>query len=134
MLKEYLGKLNISLNIILVNNQEYVTRLQNSNYDLILVNFEMPRTIDLSIYTENKHYGIFNLNNEVINQKILTINDENSLKEVINEIQNIIINDVPFIGIGFEKGTILMNNNLIGLSRANYLNIYYDINNMYKKK
>jgi hypothetical protein len=68
------------------------------------------------MYTKNKYYNLFNLNNSQINEKILNINDDNSFKEVIVEIQNNIINNVPFIGIGFEKGTILTNNNLLGLT------------------
>lgn len=134
MLKEYLNKLNIKLNVITVNNTDYIKRLKENNYDLILVNFDIPRFVDLSMYTTNKHYGLFNLNNQKINEKALNINDENSLKEVMTEIQNIILNEVPFIGIGFEKGTVLSNNNLIGLSNINYINIYYDIKTMYKKK
>ncbi|MBE5821356.1 MAG: ABC transporter substrate-binding protein [Clostridiales bacterium] len=134
MLKEYLNKLNIKLNVISVNNTEYAKRLQEKNYDLVLVNFDMPRVIDFNMYYSDKYNGLFNLNNEQIRTKISNINDENSLKEVMNEIQNIILNDIPFIGIGFEKGTVLSNNNLIGLSNVNYLSIYYDINTMYKKR
>lgn len=134
MLKEYLNKLNIKLNVISVDNSEYIKKLQENDYDLILINFDMPRFIDLNMYTTNKYYGLFNLNNTQINEKALNITDENSLKEIMNEIQNTILNEVPFIGIGFEKGTVLSNNNLNGLSNVNYLNIYYDINTMYKNR
>ena len=134
ILKDQLTKLNISLNIISVSSQDYFSRLQNKNYDLILVNFDLPRTIDLDMYTSDKYYGLFNLKNEDINQKALNINNEVSLKELYSEIQTLIVNEIPYIGIGFEKNSILTNNNLIGLNNASYMNIYYDINSIYKKK
>lgn len=133
MLKEYLSKINIKLEVVEVNNQEYLKRISNNNYDLIIVDVQMPKVIDLSMYLNDDFYNIFNLNKEDIKQKVDNISDENSLKEILFEIQNIISNEIPFIGIGFKNETVLNNSDLVGLSNVNCLNIYYDINTIYKK-
>ena len=136
IIKENIEKIGITINIDQIGENEYLKKLNNKEYDLVLVNFQISDYIDFNMYSKDKYYGIFDLS-EYSSVNKLSNNiyySENELKALYQEMQTYIKDNTPYIGIGFKTSTLIYNNNLIGVSTPVYGNIYSDINQIYKKK
>ncbi len=137
LIKQQLEKINIYINIVQVSNSDYLSRLSAKQYDLAFVDFTIDNNIRLNMFGDNSYYGIFNMESDVINGYINTITsqlEETKVKETIYGMQDIIGDEMPYIGIGFKQNTLILNNNLIGLNESRYSNIYTKIRDVYMKK
>ena len=137
LIKQQLEKINIYINIVQVSNSDYLSRLSAKQYDLAFVDFTIDNNIRLNMFGDNSYYGIFNMESDVINGYINTITsqlEETKVKETIYGMQDIICDEMPYIGIGFKQNTLILNNNLIGLNESRYSNIYTKIRDVYMKK
>ena len=106
--------------------------LENLNYDMVLCKIEQPIAPDLNTYFGSNNIAKFN-NSEVneIMSYIGNITDQNELKAKYQRLYEIYNDQVPYIGIARNKILALNNTELVGEVKANWYNIFYNINEWY---
>lgn len=125
-IKQELGKIGINININKVTKANYDTILQNKNYQMILTGVYNSYSPNVETFLESGN--LQNYNNEELNTIITdvkNIKDENLLKEKYNRIIEIYNNDMPFISLYRNKGTVVRSQNLAGeITPNNYFSYY----------
>ena len=102
------------------------------NYDMMLCSINQPIAPDLGTYFGSGNLANFN-NQEVseIMSAINNITDENELKQKYQRLYEIYNDEVPYIGIARNKILALKNTRLEGEIKANWYNMFYNINEWY---
>lgn len=124
-IKRQLEDIGIKVNVVSVSNDRYYEYLNEKNYQMILTGITNSINPDLSYF-----YGegnIANYNNEEVKSKL------NSL-ENYKEIQKIVNDEVPYIGLYRNKNTLLLNANVGGDFSPNSYNIYYNFNEWFRQQ
>ena len=135
LIKESLEENGIRINIVEANNYYFEQKLKNGNYDLALIGCILPIYPDISSYFREDNF--FDYSNEEITsilKDIKNIKDEELLKEKYYRIQEIYIEDMPFISLYLNINYILYNSKIKGDFTHNWYDLYYNINNWYKEK
>lgn len=133
-IKEQLENIGIHVNVISANDRTYDNYLKNKNYDIILTGVTVGLKPNL-----NHYFGEGNLSNytnyEAINilNEIKNISDTKVLKEKYNRLQTIYTEDRAYIGICFNKVTTVYSKNISGMVSPTWYNIFYNIDNWYRK-
>lgn len=124
-IKEQLAQVGINLNIAKVGRDRYVQYLNEKNYQLILTGVTNSVSPDLSyFYGDN---NIANYNNPNVKNNLFNL-------DKIPEIQNIINDDCPYIGLYRNKGTVILNANVGGNFSPNSHFTYYNFNEWYRQQ
>ena len=120
----------IQINIIKLSDNNFNTNLANKNYDMILTGMNIYANPDLTTYIGEDNKANF-INDEllVILNEVKNITDENTFKEKYNRILEIYNDEVPYIGLYNNLGTVIYSNNLIADISPNWYNIFYNIKN-----
>ena len=131
-IKNQLQEQGILINIIYASDSEYNSYLNNKNYDIALCSIEQPIAPDLNSYFGSNNYANYS-NSEVkeIMNSIGNISDENELKVKFQRLYEIYNEEVPYIGIARNKILAIKNTNLIGEIKANWYNMFYNIDEWY---
>lgn len=131
-IKNILGSQGIIINIVYADDSLYNSYLNNVNYDILLANINQPIAPDLTTYFGNNNLANYD-NTEItdIMSYINNITDENELKLNYQKIYELYNNDVPYIGIARNKILLLKNTNLVGEVKANWYNMFYNLNQWY---
>lgn len=133
-IKEQLEKIGILIDVIEVDNNQFNKYIKYKNYDMILTGNIVSNNPDLETYFGDNNLS--NFNNEEIKYIIEEIksvdNIPENLKEKYIRIQEIYLEEMPFISLYFNNLYILSNKNLKGDLQGNWYNIYYNIENWYK--
>ena len=133
-LRNQLINQGIVLNLIGVSDEGYYDYLNNKNYDMILCSANVPIAPDVNTYFGD--YNFSNYNNDeakgILNE-INNITEENELKSRYQRLYDIYNNDVPYIGIARSKIYILTNYDLVAEIKSNWLNLFYGVQDWYKK-
>ncbi len=132
LIKESLEENGIRIKIIEANNYYFEQKLKNGNYDLALTGSILPIYPSVSSYFDENN--IFNYTNEEITsilKDIKNIKDEELLKEKYYRIQEIYIEDMPFISLYLNVNYILYNSKIKGDFTHNWYDLYYNANNWY---
>ena len=85
------------------------------------------------------YFGSGNLANyesEEVNNiltELLSTTDENKIKEDTNKLINIYKTEVPYISLYFNKTNVIYSTSLIGDISPNQYNIFYGIENWYRR-
>lgn len=131
-IKNQLAEQGIIVNITYADDSAYNAALENLNYDMILCKVEQPIAPDLNTYFGSNN--IANFNNSEVNEimsYIGNITDQNELKAKYQRLYEIYNDQVPYIGIARNKILALNNTELVGEVKANWYNIFYNINEWY---
>lgn len=130
IIKEMLEANGIQINIIKLSDNNFNTNLANKNYDMILTGMNIYANPDLTTYIGEDNKANF-INDEllVILNEVKNITDENTFKEKYNRILEIYNDEVPYIGLYNNLGTVIYSNNLIADISPNWYNIFYNIKN-----
>lgn len=124
-IKNQLADIGIGVNIVQVNNDRYNDYLNNKNYQMILTGITNSVNPDLSYF-----YGegnIANYHNEDVTQKISSVDNYAEVQRIVNE-------DVPYIGLYRDKGIIVLNSNVGGDFSPNSYFLYYNFDKWYKQQ
>ena len=125
-IKQELAKIGITVNINKVTKANYDAILQNKNYQMILTGVYNSFTPNLETFLGNGN--LQNYNNEELSTiigDVKNIKDENLLKEKYSRIIEIYNNDMPFISLYRNKGTVVRSQNLAGeITPNNYFSYY----------
>ena len=131
-IRNQLAEQGIIVDIIYANDESYVSYLNNVNYDMLLCEISQPIAPDLTTYFG--YNNLANFNNEEVNEimsAIKNITDENELKEKYQRLYDIYIDAVPYITIARNKVLALKNTRLEGEIRANWYDMFYNIDEWY---
>ena len=133
-LRDQLLNQGIVLNLIGVSDEGYYDYLNNKNYDMILSSSNIPIAPDLKTYFGDNNFANY-YNDEAMNilNEINNITDENELKVRYQKLYDIYNRDVPYIGIARSKMYVLTNYDLVAEIKSNWLNLFYGVQDWYKK-
>ena len=132
-IKNQMQEQGIVINIIYADDNSYNSYLNNINYDMMLCSIEQPIAPDLNTYFGYNNLANFN-NKEIkdIISNISNITDENELKSKYQRLYEIYNEEVPYIGLARNKILTVKNTNLVGEIKANWYNMFYNIDEWYK--
>ena len=133
-IKNQLKEIGIEISIRKVSDAQYRYYLENKNYDLILTGTNISASPSLETY-----FGEGNLANFTdervtnIMNSVNSINDKKMLKENYRQLQQIYIEEVPYISLYRDKEYLVYSPNLVGELNPNWYNIFYNIENWYRQ-
>lgn len=132
-IKNQMQEQGIVINITYADDNLYNSYLNNINYDLMLCSIEQPIAPDLTTYFGQNNLANFN-NQELkdIISYLNNISDENELKSKYQRLYEIYNEEVPYIGIARNKVLAVKNTDLNGEIKANWYNMFYNIDEWYK--
>ncbi len=125
----------IQVNIVSVNDKTYNNYVDKRNYDILLTGINVGLTPSFNRYFFMGNVANYN-NDEAINilTDIYSISDENLLKEKYKRLQSIYQDERPYIGLYFNKTTIIYGKDLMGTVSPTWYSYLYNIESWYKKE
>ena len=133
-IKNQLAEVGIEINIRKVSDSQYRYYLENKNYDLILTGMTISASPDLSIYfADNNLAQYWNEEVQEIMQKLYNVNDERMLKDNFKRLQEIYIEDVPYVALYRNHEYVISSLTLIGDIKPNWYNNYYNMENWHRQ-
>ena len=124
-IKRQLGEIGIALNIVEVNTERYYQYLTEKNYQMILTGITNSINPDLTYFYGDDN--IANYNNQELKSKLNSLDNYKEIQKIVNE-------DVPYIGLYRNKGTLLLNANVGGNFIPNSYNLYYNFNEWFRQQ
>ena len=124
-IKRQLGNIGITVNITKVSNDKYYEYLNDKNYQMILTGVTNSVNPDLTYF-----YGdgnLANYNNDDVKSKLNSLDNYSDIQKVVND-------EVPYIGLYRNKSTLILNANVGGNFAPNSYNIYYNFNEWFRQK
>jgi ABC-type transport system substrate-binding protein len=108
--------------------------MQNKNYQIALTGTNVSVSPDLTTYFGEGNLANYS-NEEVttILQEVSSTTDEDILKKRYIRLKQIYKTEVPYISLYFNKNIVAYSSNLVGNVRANWFNLFYNIESWYKK-
>lgn len=134
MIKNELETAGIQVTVVSVKDKAYDNYIANRNYDILLTGVNVGIKPNLERYFGDENLANYS-NNEAQNilREIYSISDTNILKEKYIRLQNIYQEDRAYIGLYFDKTTIIYNKSLLGTIEPNWYNYFYNIETWYRK-
>lgn len=127
-------KCGIQVNLVSAKDSTYESYVSKRNYDVLLTGVIVGLTPNLNKYFGEGNSANYNNNDAMkILNEIYSITDVNLLKEKYKELQNIYQAERPYIGLYFNKSTIIYSKNLAGTVKPFWYNYLYNIETWYRK-
>lgn len=133
-----LKEFGIRINVKKVSWEEQQQCISNRNFDMVLTGWRLSNIPDLSFaYSSNQASGetnIANYINERVNELLIQIlidTDSDGRKAKINELQTIINDDVPIIGLYFINDAIVYNKRIMGEISPHCNDVFGNISKWY---
>lgn len=124
-IKEQLEQVGINVNLVKVGNDRYYQYINEKNYQMILTGITNSIAPDISYF-----YGegnLANYNNDDVKNNIYNT-------EKFEDIQKIINDDVPYVGIYRNKGFVILNANVGGNFTPTSYFTYYNFNEWFRQQ
>ena len=134
LIEKQLEDIGIRVSLNQVSNASYKNYLKNKNYDMIITGIYNGYSPDLSYFLGKDN--IANYENEEALQllnEVENIIDENLLKEKYNRIEEIYVEDVPYICLYRDKRKVVYNMRMTGNFTPNNYTAYYNFTNWYRQ-
>ena len=134
MIKEDLEKIGIQVTVKAVTGKTYENYIVNKNYDILLTGVTVGLSPSLNRYFGEENAA--NYTNEeasTILNDLYSISDEKLLQEKYKELQNMYMEDIPYIGLCFDKASVIYGKDVSGTVSINWYNIFYNIETWYRK-
>ncbi len=135
IIKENLEKLNISVFILELPEEEITNKLSKGEYDLALLGWKLPIVPDPTFAL--KYNGSSNFTNyadenmDLLLQKLLaSVNEEEKIKNYY-ALEKYIKNQLPYISLLIRDENLVLNNKIKGNLESNGFNIYNGIENIF---
>lgn len=135
-IKEQLEKISVMVNVIEKKKKEYLDMINTKEYDMVISNYGISNNINMKMFEEGQVYNLFNFDNEDFKGYIRDIKNMNSYderKKLFDKIQKTILEQIPYIGIGFKVNTIIYSSDLLGVTDVRYNNYFINISEFNKK-
>ncbi len=130
IIKDMLEPKGIGVNIVSLNQNEVIDRVNSGEYDLVLADVYINDSPDI-----NMLYNYLNINDN-INSKIERIKSSNviDLEKSIQDLQTTISNEIACIGIMAKNTNIVYQKNIVGFDNTNYMKLFNNFINIGKLK
>lgn len=130
-IKNNLTNFGINVDIQILTYDEYVSRIESGNYDLVLGGYRFDSDQDMTKFlTDN----IFNYTSETLTNRINAFNsatDETSYDLSLGELQKLVATDLPFVSLLYSENTLLTDEDLIIPDMPSYSNLFSNVNEWY---
>ena len=126
IIKSSLENVGIHVNISKLNKDRFKTALDNRNYGMIITGTNSSLSPSLITYFGSGNLA--NYQNEEANKllnELLSITDENKIKEDTNRLLQIYKDDVPYMSLYFNKVNVIYSTSLVG--EINQINIIFSM-------
>jgi len=134
MIKRDLSKVGITVDIVYVPFEDLTNRLKSRNFEMALLELNLSYAPDLSYFFDSKNTYGYNLNSysnfyldSVMSSVKTSFSDDDFYKKMAEE-QNLIKDELPYIGLFFESEAIGANNLIKGINPLN-TNVFNHIEN-----
>lgn len=133
-LKEQYANFGIPVTVTHVEPNNYVDRLNNKNYDVLIAGIECGYSPNLETFFGENNLANYTNNeiNEILKETSNTT-DENIIKEKYNRLYEIYLEEAPYFGLFRETDYIIYNQGLIGSLKPNVFNIFQNIEKWYRQ-
>ncbi len=134
MIKDDLEEAGIQVTLREAKGNTYDRYIERKDYDILLTGVTVGVKPKL-----NRYFGEGNLanytNGEALNilNEIYSISDTNTLKEKYQRLQEIYQEDRAYIGLYFNKTTVIYSKNLAGTVSPNWYSYFYNMETWYRK-
>lgn len=136
-IKNNLKNIGIDIKVVLKEAPEYNVAIAKKDYDLAIADWaisEYPEFL-YDFYSASKN-NIFGFKNEDYDYYVYMLKTEfleGKTKEYIDKMQDILIKELPIIGLYFETSTVYYNQAIEGKLNPTINNIYADLKDVIKK-
>lgn len=134
IIKEQLEQLGIKINLNVVSETVYNKKIQNKDYELLLLGMQTSLTPNLENYLQEDNLS--NFNNEEIKSSISEVRniyEENLLKQKYNQILKITEDEVPYISLYFQTKNFIYQKNLKGNIEPTIHQLFHHMDTWYKE-
>ena len=120
LVASYLQQVGVNARVTVYSKSKCVQEIKNGNYDLALVGIQLSEIPDLSPLL--KAGGSLNMNSfrnddmELLLAQVATAQTEEELRSIYSQIQMLVVERLPLLGLVFRNGTVLSKRSLGGLS------------------
>lgn len=121
--------------------EKFENKVSSGNFELALLGWETSFTQDISamfysskIIGKNNFLGYENLELDSILEDIIEDSTQEAKKENYIKAQDIIVEDLPHIGLYFINGAVLSNKKINGEIDPSYINIYTNVDKWFIPK
>ena len=134
MIRDQLANVGISVNVVEADSEQYQNYMNNKNYDMIIVGTRAPFSPNLNTYLGAGNFSKY-YNDELskLLSEVNNISDANLLIERYNRIYELYSENMPFISLYFNIGTVCYSPNLMGEVTPNCYNVFYNIEKWYRQ-
>ncbi len=144
-ISDKLAEYGISVSIKAVDWNDYRKAMNSGSFDMMLAGCTVRRVPDMSFfYLNNQKPGAGSSDSNVWNisgysnplcaellENIALYTNYDARRSFFNELKSRLLQDVPYIGLFFYKGTVLYSKKIRGIQQPVYWNKYYDIAHWY---
>lgn len=132
LISENLKAIGIKSTVHKLTVEEMEKALNEKDYDLAMLGWELPSVPDARFIIENSGYSDEKLTNYI--SSLQQANSENQTKEIYKSIQNNVRDNVAFISLVIRDDYIVTNKRLEGKISPNDFDVYEGISNLNIKK
>lgn len=119
LIANYMAQVGVTVNVEVYSKTRCLQRVKDQKYDLALVGMQLSEIPNLSPLLQGG--GSLNLNNfkndnmELVISQVSAASTEEELKSLYSQIQMIVVERLPVLGLLFRTGTVLSTRSLAGL-------------------
>ena len=119
----------IRVNVVSVDYDTYIEKLDNGEYDLFIGEYEMAQDYDLSFMLSSSS-NYFNFYDDEITANIKKFNSSTTKQMrqcYANELQTILKNKLPFVSLYYRNNVLISDENVVGDIKPTQSNVYNHI-------
>jgi len=133
-IKTQLANAGINVYIKQLNNESYISAIENKNFDMILTGIQCGYSPSVNTFFGNGNLANFS-NQELseIMKVISNTSDENTLYENYNKLYDIYLEQAPYIGLYRSTDVAICNQSFVGNIKPNAFNLYHNIEKWYRQ-
>lgn len=132
-IKEELEKIGIKLEVELLEWEEFNTRVNRGDFDILLGGWDLSYITDLSFAFHSSQVGGSNFifySNETMDELLETViraPNSTAKEEGYRQLQKHIIEELPYMSLFFKNGSIVVRNKVKGEFKPNNYNLFNGI-------
>ena len=136
LIANYLAQVGVKVNVTVYSKTRCLQKVKDREYDLALVGMQLSEIPNLSPLLQGG--GSLNLNNfknddmELVIGQVSAASTEAELKSLYSQIQMIVVDRLPVLGLLFRTGTVLSTRSLAGLGGLRVSNMLNGIEFMHR--
>ena len=127
LIANQLAKVGVTVEVHVYSKQTCLQRVKDKNYDIALVGVQLSEIPNLApLFQKGGSLNLNNFKNDSMEQLLALVSSaqtEEELKSLYSQMQMIIVERLPVLGLLFRTGTVLSTRSLAGLSGLHVSNM-----------